>query len=186
MKTAVIYQSKYGSTKTYAQWIAADLGADLLQVKQISPAVLQQNNAIVYGGGLYAGGVSGIGQLAKNFESIRDKELFLFAVGASDMTDSANVKAIRDNLQKALPADMWKMAHVYCLRGGMLYSKMSLPHRMMMNMMIKMLRKKSESELRSDEKAMLETYGQDSDFTDRETIVPLVADVRTALGTRQR
>lgn len=186
MKTAVIYQSKYGSTETYAQWIAADLGADLLQAKQISPAVLRQYDAIIYGGGLYAGGVSGLGQLTKNFESIRDKALFLFAVGASDMTDSVNVKAIRENLQKALPPAMWEAAHVYCLRGGMFYSKMSLSHRMMMNMMIKMLRKKPESELRSDAKAMLETYGQDSDFTDRETIVPLVADVRAALAARQR
>lgn len=55
---------------------------------------------------------------------------------------------------------------------------MSFVHRTMMNMMVKMLRKKPESELRAEDKMMLETYGQDIDFTDRAAIVPLVTDIR--------
>lgn len=58
------------------------------------------------------------------------------------------------------------------------YSNMSFVHRTMMNMMVKMLRKKPESELRAEDKMMLETYGQDIDFTDRAAIVPLVTDIR--------
>lgn len=178
MSTAVIYQSKYGSTETYAKWLAEDLGADLLVANQVKPADLQRYQTIVYGGGLYAGGVNGIALLTKNAESIKDKAIYLFTVGAADVTDKENTTAIRMGLEKALPASLWDTAHLYHLRGGMCYSKMSFMHRTMMNMMMKMVRKKPESELRAEDKMMLETYGQDIDFTDRASIAPLVADIK--------
>jgi len=178
MKTAVIYKSHYGATETYAKWLAEDLGADLLQSDRVKPADLQQYQIIVYGGGLYAGGINGIALLTKNFELIKDKALYLFTVGAADVTDPENLKNIRSALEQKLPPAMREKLHIYHLRGGMRYSNMSFVHRTMMNMMVKMLRKKPESELRAEDKMMLETYGQDIDFTDRAAIVPLVTDIR--------
>ena len=32
---AVVYCSRYGSTKQYAQWLAEDLGADLYDVRRV-------------------------------------------------------------------------------------------------------------------------------------------------------
>lgn len=180
MKTAVIYKSHYGSTETYAKWLAEDLNADLLQADRVKPADLQQYQTIIYGGGLYAGGVNGLDLLIKNFESIKSKSIYLFTVGAADVTDPQNIASIRSSLQNKLPPAMWEQTHIYHLRGGMLYSKMSFLHRSMMNMMVKMLRKKPENELHSDEQAMLATYGQDTDFTDRTTIAPLVSAVQSA------
>lgn len=179
MKTAIIYKSHYGSTETYAKWLAEDLDADLLQANRVKPADLQKYETIVYGGGLYAGGVHGINLMAKNFETIKDKTFYLFTVGFSDMTSEENIKAIRSNLKQKLPPAMWEKMHIYHLRGGMFYSKMSFLHRMMMKMMINMLRKKPDSELRSDEKDMLKSVNQDTDFTDRAAIALLVADIKT-------
>lgn len=178
MKTAVIYQSKYGSTETYAKWLSEDLGADLLVANQVKLDDLQPYDTIVYGGGLYAGSVNGVALLTKNAERIQDKSIYLFIVGASDMTSPEIVSSIRSSLKQTLPPTLLAQAHIYHLRGGMRYSKMSFVHRTMMHMMIKMLRKKPEQELRADEKGMLETYGQDIDFTDRTAIAPLVADIR--------
>lgn len=178
MNTAVIYKSHYGFTETYAQWLAEDLGADLLQADRVKPADLQQYQTIVYGGGLYAGGVNGIALLTKNYACIKDKALYLFTVGAADVTDPVNIKNIRSAVQQKLPPALWEKLHIYHLRGGMCYSKMSFMHRTMMNMMVKMLRKKPENELRAEDKIMLGTYGQDIDFTDHAAIVPLVADIR--------
>lgn len=176
-KIAVIYKSHYGSTETYAKWIAEDLNADLLQADNVKPSDLDAYQTIIYGGGLYAGGVNGIDLLVKNFEAIKDRELYLFTVGASSVTDTENIKAIRSTLEQKLPPSMWEKLRVYHLRGGLYYSKMSFLHRMMMKMMIKMLRKKPESELRSDDKDMLNNVGKDTDFTDRQAIAPLVTEV---------
>lgn len=178
MSTAVIYQSKYGSTETYAKWLAEDLGADLLVANKVKPADLQRYQTIVYGGGLYAGGVNGIALLTNNAESIKDKAIYLFTVGAADVNDPENIKGIRSALEQKLPPVLLQQAHISHLRGGMCYSKMSFMHRTMMNMMMKMVRKKPESELRSEDKMMLATYGQDIDFTDRASIAPLVADIK--------
>lgn len=178
MKTAVIYKSHYGATETYARWLAEDLSADLLQADKVKPDDMQQYQTIVYGGGLYAGGVSGIALLTKNFECIKDKALYLFTVGAADVTDPKNTNAIQGALKQKLPSALLEKLRIYHLRGGMCYSKMSLMHRTMMNMMVKMLRKKPENELRAEDKIMLETYGQDVDFTDRTSIAPLVANIR--------
>lgn len=178
MNIAVIYKSNYGSTETYARWLAEDLNADLLNAGCVKPTDLQQYQTIVYGGGLYAGGVNGISLLTKNFDLIKDKEIYLFTVGAADVTDPRNTNAIRSALEQKLPPAMLEKLHIYHLRGGMFYTKMSLIHRMMMNMMVKMLRKKPESELHAEDKIMLETYGQNVDFTDRESIIGLVTDIK--------
>lgn len=180
MNTAVIYKSHYGSTETYAKWLAEDLNADLLQADRVKPADLQRYQTIIYGGGLYAGSVNGIKLLTDNFECLKDKALYLFTVGAADVSDPENTKAIHGALAKKLPPALLERLHIYHLRGGMRYSQMSFIHRMMMKMMVKMLRKKPERELRAEDKLMLETYGQDVDFTDRVTIVPLVMDIRAS------
>lgn len=178
MNIAVIYKSHYGSTETYAKWIAEDLGADLLQTDQVKPADLQRYQTIVYGGGLYAGNVNGSSLLTKNFECIKGKTLYLFTVGAADAADPENTSTIRNALKKKLPPALLEKLHIYHLRGGMYYSKMSFMHHTVINMMVKMLRRKPENELRAEEKIMLDTYGQDIDFTDRAAIIPLVSDIR--------
>lgn len=173
--TAVIYQSKYGFTKTYALWIAEETGADLLDAKQVTAVDLQKYSVIVYGGGLYAGGVNGISLLTKNFQEIRNKRLFLFTVGAADVTDPINIEHIQSSLKRVLTPSMLSSIKIYHLRGGMKYSQMTFLHRSMMGMMIKMVRKKPKEELRPEDEVMLETYGQDVDFTDRQAIAPLLA-----------
>lgn len=177
MKTAVIYQSRYGSTETYAKWIAEELGADLLPAKKVRPADFQRYTTIIYGGGIYAGSVSGLKLLAQNEESLRGKALYLFVVGASDPQDPENAKAVRAILEKSMPPALWGRLHITQLRGGLHYSKMSFLHRAMMGMMIKMLKKKPEAELSPQDKGMIQSKEQDVDFTDRPGILPLVAAV---------
>ena len=67
-KCVVVYKSKYGATKKYAEWIAEDLHADLFEGKAASADALTAYDVIVYGGGLYAGGVSGLPFITKNFD----------------------------------------------------------------------------------------------------------------------
>ena len=69
-KTAVVYGSVYGSTKQYAQWIADALSADLYENKSLDISVLDPYDIIIYGGGLYAGGVTGISLISRHPEFI--------------------------------------------------------------------------------------------------------------------
>lgn len=175
---AVIYASHYGFAEAYARWMAEELEADLLEAGKVRREDLTKYGTIVYGGGLYAGGVNGISLLVKNAERLRGKKLYLFTVGASDPADPENITNIRSGIAKVLPATMLETIKIYHLRGGLRYSKMSMVHRTMMAMLRKVLLKKPEAELRSEDRALLETYGQDISFLDRTTIAPLVEDIR--------
>lgn len=57
MKGVIIYKSKYGSTRQYAEWICAETGFDLFDVKQC-PHNLSQYDLVVLGSNVIAGRLS--------------------------------------------------------------------------------------------------------------------------------
>ena len=63
---AVIYKSYYGTTKRYAEWIADELNVSLFEASDIKPAQLLDYDVVIYGGGLYAGGIIGSKLVEKN------------------------------------------------------------------------------------------------------------------------
>jgi menaquinone-dependent protoporphyrinogen IX oxidase len=166
MKTAVIYASKYGTTRQYATWIAEELRAELLEAGLISPSKLREFDCVVYGGGLYAGGILGVNRVAKNPR----KNLVVFTVGLADPqnTDYNHI------LKKSFPQNVVQPLKVFHLRGGIDYKKLGIIHRGMMAMMKKTVSKKSDTDRTSEDEIFLETYGGKVDFTDRSTITPLV------------
>lgn len=170
-KIAVIYKSKYGSTKKYAQWIAEEAKGDLFNDSQINGEKLKEYHTIVYGGGLYASGIEGISIITKNFNIIKDKKIIVFTVGLAS-TDKKEVftPIIEKNFTKEM-ADSIKFFH---FRGGIDYKRLSLVHKAMMAMLKKIIAKKSEDKLTEDDKQLLDTYGDKIDFTDKSTITPLV------------
>jgi menaquinone-dependent protoporphyrinogen IX oxidase len=166
----VVYQSNYGRTKQYAEWIAEELGADIIERKQASATMLAGYDCVVYGGGLYAGGVLGVSLVAKN----PVKNLVVFTVGLADpaVTDYSEI------MDRGFPEGADKPLRVSHLRGGIDYKELSLIHKGMMGMVKKAAEKKSEAARTDEDKLFLETYGKEIDFTDRGSIAPLVEFVR--------
>ena len=122
-KIAVVYKSKYGTTKQYAEWIAEELGAPLFEVSSIKPLQLMDYDVVVYGGGLYASGIDGIKLVTKN----PCKSLVVFTVGLADpiITDYSAV------LAKNIPSERLPKVKVFHLRGGIDYGKLNLVHKVM-------------------------------------------------------
>ena len=78
-KIIVIYKSKYGSTKYYADWIAKNIDADLLEVSEAKIEKLKNYHTIVYGGPLFAFRISGVKFITKNIEKIKHKKIVIFS-----------------------------------------------------------------------------------------------------------
>ncbi len=173
-KTVVIYESKYGFTKRYAEWIAEALSCPVFEQKKFCTKDFAQYETIIYGGGLYAGGVSGIRLITENWSLLSDKQVVLFTCGLANPGDSYNVSNIRQSLSKILSDDMMKRIRLFHLQGGIDYRRLSFIHKTMMSMLRKMLLKKDEHTLRQEDRLILETYGQNLDFTDKGSIRPLV------------
>lgn len=177
--TAVIYKSKYGSTKKYAEWIGNELECDVLENSSVSADRLKKYDTIIYGGGLFAGGVNGISLITKNFDTIKNKDVILFTVGLADPKDTANTEHIKGGIKKAVSPEVYEKLKIFHLRGGIDYSALGIVHKAMMAMLVKSMKSKDKSELRDEDKLMLETYGQQIDFTDKKSIQPIVDYIKS-------
>ena len=173
-KTAVIYKSKYGSTKQYAAWIARALDAALFDAADIKPAQLMDYDMIIYGGGLYAGSINGIGLVAKN----PCKALVVFTVSLSDPKTTDLSGSVVKSFTKGRPQPL-KTFH---LRGGIDYDRLGTIHKGMMATLNKILSKK-KSALTEQEKDILATYGGKFDFVSEDAVVPIVEFVRRQMRT---
>lgn len=186
MKALVTYASKYGSTEKYAQWIAEALCCDIKPVKEVDGSVLTKYDVIIHGGGLYAGGLSGINMLVKNFDSIADKQIILFSCGLANPEDPDNVAHIEAGLARVLNPEMQRRIKQFHFRGGIDYKKLNLVHKAMMAMLRQSMLKKDYDSLRNEDKLMLDTYGTQVDFTDQNSITALIEYVKRNGATEKR
>ena len=159
-RIVVIYESKYGYTRRYAEWLGEALSCPVFERKAFRPRNLSRYETVIYGGGIYAGGISGI--------------QFLFTCGLADPDNPDNISNIQSSVEKAFSGKIPEQIRLFHLRGGIDYSRLTFVHRSMMSMLRKMLLKKANSERSREDRQILETYGQCLDFTDRESIRPLV------------
>lgn len=179
MKYIVTYSSKYGSTKKYAQWIAEELNCQIIEATKVKKSDLIDNDVIIHGGGLYAGGLSKISVITKNWKKISNKKIVLFSCGLADPTNNENITSIEKGIARNLSPEMQEKIKQFHLRGGIDYSQLNFIHTMMMNMLKKMLLRNGYEKLRQEDKEFLDTFGKQVDFTDKSTIKPLIDYVKT-------
>jgi ADP-ribose pyrophosphatase len=132
MSTIVIYKTKYGSTKQYAEWIAEELSADLKNADTVKPEDLTPYDTIIFGAGVYIGCISGIGLIQDNFEQFKGKNIILFTVG---LTDPKNKGKYSELVSKNIPENMMDAIKIFHLRGALDYKKIGLGNRLMMKRM---------------------------------------------------
>lgn len=178
MTILVTYASKYGYTQQYAQWIAEALSCDICDSKHVTKTQLQSCDILIHGGGLYAGGLSGIKTIVKNWDVLSNKQVILFSCGVADPTDPENEAHIKAGIARSLTPEMQEKIHQFHLRGGIDYSRLNFIHRAMMGMLRKGLLKKGYENLRGEDKLIVDTYGQALDFRNQAAIEPLVTYVK--------
>jgi flavodoxin len=171
-KTVVVYRSKSGYTKKYAQWIAEAVGADLIDGRTAKLKDLLAYDTLVYGGALYATGIHGLSLITKNFDALKDKKLIVFTLGATPVRPDI-VEEVRG---KNFTVEQQQRIRFFMLRGGFDKSKLTPMDKVLMALLkAKLKRRKAPT---ADERGMLAAYGQPLDFTDEKHIAPIVAAVR--------
>jgi menaquinone-dependent protoporphyrinogen IX oxidase len=169
-KIAVLYKSKYGTTKQYAEWIAEETGGTLFALPKVKLSDLASFDTIIIGGGIYAGSIIGMKFLTDNFLKLSSKRLIAFAVGTSNVTEKTTDE-IRDRVFSPV---MQGKVLFFKLRGGLDYPHMGFFDSTLMKMLVGMLRKKPESEWDDETRDMIENYGKTISFVDRAAIAPIV------------
>lgn len=173
-RIVVIYSSRYGFTKQYAQWIANALSCPLYERKNFKKEDFSSFDTIIYGGGLYAGGVSGLRRFSKNYPLMIHKKIILFTCGLSDPCDPKNVSHIQKTLSGQIPMEMKKQTIFFHLRGGIDYNRLHFIHKSMMAMLHKKISNVSPQNLSTEDTLFLQAYGTYVDFTGKKSIHPIL------------
>jgi menaquinone-dependent protoporphyrinogen IX oxidase len=174
MRSLVIYSSKTGFTKKYAKWLAEDLSADIIDVTEAKADTLLNYDTVIYGGGLYAIGISGIKYIKQNISKLKNKKVVVFATGLSTSRDDV-VRVVKNH---NFTAAEQKQLQLFYLRGGFDYSKLSLLYKVIMTFLKWKLMLKSKHKLTTDEQGMLASYAKPVDFTRRENLEKMISYVK--------
>ncbi len=174
MNTIVVYKSKYGSTKTYAEWIKDELSCDIADAKSVHIDDLLKYDNIIYGGGLYAEIINGVHLLTKNFDKLKDKKIAIFTTGITplDCREYYDNEVIEKNFKNGIP----EFVKIFNFLGKMILSELTPVHRAALKTLKKIMSaKKNPSDL---EKLLIELCDADGDFSNKEDIKDLVEYIK--------
>lgn len=168
-KGIILYHSKYGATKKYAQWMQEATGFDLLETKKADIEVVKGYDTIILGGGVYASGIAGLSFLKKHIGALKGKKIATFCVGASPYDEKAFNQVYEHNFTESLAG----LPCYYC-RGAWDTDNMTFTDRTLCKMLYKSLLKKDPTTYEPWEKALVEAYVEKKDWTDRENLTPIL------------
>lgn len=157
----ILYQSKYGATKKYADWLVEETGYDCIETKDAKVANLQNYDVIILGGGVYASGIAGLQFIKKNIGRLGNKKIVVFAIGASPYDE----KAIMQIRKMHFKDELRNIPLFYC-RGAWDEEKMKFTDRTLCKMLQKVVAKQNPDEYEPWQKALMCAAGQKCDWTD--------------------
>lgn len=82
MNKIIIYGSKYGTAKLYAQKLSEEIGISVKSFKEVEN--IDNYDIIIYLGALYAGGVLGMAKTLKKLNNLSNKNIIIATVGLAD------------------------------------------------------------------------------------------------------
>lgn len=119
-KTAIIYKTKYNTTKKYAGWLAIKIDADLYELSDIRSSYLKNYENIIFGGCVENGYIKGVEFIKDNYEKIKDKNVIVFYVGLGFYKNEEILKL------NFLPTYKYRGIKLFGLEGDFDYKNLSM------------------------------------------------------------
>lgn len=174
MSTIVIYKSKYGATKRYAEWIAEELGCEIKDASKVKASDLIKYDRIVYGGGLYAEVINGVTLITKNAEVLKDKRIAIFttAITPLDLREYYDKMVIEKNFKSGISDNI----KVFNFLGKMITDELSLVHKTALKTLKKIMTSKENPT--DMEKLLISLCDANVDLCDRNSIASLIEYIK--------
>lgn len=170
MNSLIVYGSRYGTTKRYAEKLSEKTGIPAVSYKNIRD--ISEYKTIIHMGGLYAGSVTGLKNTLKAWSP--DKKLVVVTVGLADVTDPQSVEHIRASVSRQIPRELYDSNALFHLRGGMDYQKLRLLHKVMISGLCQKIKSTPEEKQTAEDRAMFKILKQKTDFTDYDGLQPVI------------
>ena len=177
MKYAVVvYRSRHGATKQYAEWLSEKLDCPIYDVNQINASQLLAYHTIIYGSPLYTRKMDGVKQLVDFYDRLKDRTLVSFTVGLADPDQTAYYDMVID---ANIPREMQENIHFFHLPGKVDYSTVGLGAKLRAGFYRFLIRLLVRPEKRDYELNMMLAPAQNVDLMDESSLEPLIDFVRT-------
>lgn len=82
-KICIVYKTRYGTTKKYANWLGKDLKAKVFEMDEVKVKDLKNYNSLIVMSGTYAARMPLIKWLKDNWTGLKSKNIIIVAVGAA-------------------------------------------------------------------------------------------------------
>ena len=169
MKGIILYTSKYGATKRYADWLSEATGFACVETGKAKIADVSACDTIILGGGIYASGIAGLSFLKKHMDRLQGKKVIVFCDGASPYEEKAFRQVVSYNLKGPLAG----LPCFYC-RGAWDFDNMTFAHKNLCRMLRKAVAKKKPEDREVWEKALMEAGFEKHDWTDKSYLAPIL------------
>lgn len=173
MKGLVLYKSKYGATKKYAEWIAEELDADFCDMAKFKVSHMLNYDTVILGSGIYAGSCEAFKYMKKYALALGGKNVFIFAVGMSP--ESRKIVA---ELRIRYLTRAFERLPVFYFRGAWGNAPLNIKDQVIYKLLRKALSRKNPNEYSDLEKALVESEGLEQNWIRRENVGKLIDAVK--------
>jgi menaquinone-dependent protoporphyrinogen IX oxidase len=167
MKTLILYTSKTGNTKTYAEDIAKQVNGDVAPLKGFRVKKMQDYDTIVFGGWVEGGTIKGLDKFLSFYPKISKKNVIVFSVGMAVPTPDGRSLMIEQNL-----LDMYHVRY-YQFRGSFDMKKLHFPYNLLIMNSLKMMA--NDATATADQKMLLGIKDNPIIVYDREKVDKVVS-----------
>jgi menaquinone-dependent protoporphyrinogen IX oxidase len=167
MKTLILYVSKCGNTKKYAEDIGALIHADVFPLKKFKSKKMGEYDAIVFGGWVRGGTIQGLDKFLQSYKFIEKKNVIVFSVGMSVPSKEGRAILIEQNL-----LDMYHVRY-YQFRGSFDITKLDFISKLMIQNSLKMII--NDPDCTEDQKSLLSIKDRPIEHYDHEKVDKIVS-----------
>lgn len=172
----LVYKTKTGFTKQYADWITDEFLCKSVSIDEVITSEMNDYDIIIYGAGIHAGLILGLNELKKKIVDSRNKKIVVFATGAAPYKDEIVNEIVKRNFTENERTDIT----FFYFESGINYEKMGVADKTIMKIYSKFLKSKNnKTEIENGTStAISSSYNHSS----KEFTKPLVTYLKALLG----
>lgn len=172
MNGIIVYQSKTGFTKKYAEWIQEATKFDIINCEDITGDSFSTCDLVVYGSRIHAGKLDGFKKIKKLLPN--NVKVVVFATGGTPATEEHTINLMWES--SFTKDELRTIPHFY-MQSGLNYEMMPLGDKLIMKALAKMLgNKKNKS---ASESGCEQAIGHSYNAMEKEYISPLIKYLET-------
>ena len=172
IKILIAYQSKYGSTKQYAEWIRQDTDGDLVNVEKGDKPDLARYDIVIIGGYVRTGNIVIAPFIKDQWSAMKGKEVILFTTSATP----PRYPKIQSIYEKSLPEEIRKGMKYFPLPGRISGKDLTLFDKFLISI----------GKVMEQDESLKKDMGKDFDGVQRDNLLPLLEYLEDAKLMKNR